>query len=125
MILNGYKELEALPAEAYLDWERFQTPNDALPPTAYAEEQYQKGLDVGRRAKAVHISVNSVWSAQMPEGGSMQSYEGIGYHSCTSQLLRGFLASGCAIVVHRWSDTGVASTEIKGRAVEHAEEVAA
>lgn len=108
-----YKTLSSLPAEAYLNSERFVTAFDAMHKNRdTAARQYQHGMDVGKRANRVHIAVNSVWSASMKDGGSLQSYEGIGYHACTADLLRGFLDSGVTIVVHRYADDGRAVSAV-------------
>jgi len=90
-----------LPAEALLQPELFASPLDALSNAAYAAEQYAKGLETGRNADAIHIAVNNVWSAAMKDGASLSSSEKIGYHAHTAELLRGFLDSGCPIIVHR------------------------
>lgn len=95
-----YAELRELPAEAYLDPSRFNNGFDDAHPRIGAEN-YEKGLKTGRAAKTIHIAVNSVWGASMLDGSSISSYTGIGYHTGTAGLLRGFIDSGCEILVHR------------------------
>lgn len=106
-----YKEIEALSPEAYLNPENFTTAMDYAPGREYAAKQYAKGLEIGRASLSVHISCNGVWGATGKDGSSVSSYEGIGYHSATKDLLRGFLDSGCAIDVYRYGVKG--ATRIK------------
>lgn len=111
--MKTYAELEALPPEAYLDASLFKTTMDGYPPLDYAGKQYQNGLDIGRSAKHVSISIRSVWGAELKTGAHVSSAEGIGYHACTSDLLRGFLDSGVSIIVHRLVKGEVQATKIK------------
>jgi GNAT superfamily N-acetyltransferase len=112
----SYAELSALPAKAYLEPENFVTPFDEgtrrAPTKALnrAREQYEKGLDEGRKGD-IHISNQSVWSSKRHDGSRVQSYEGIGYHAHTASLLAGFLASGGKVFVHR---RGKGATQIAG-----------
>lgn len=108
-----YAELEKLPAEAYLNPDNFKTAMDSLPEKGYAEKQYQHGLQVGREANLIWINARSVWGADLKNGGMCSSSEGIGYHSCTSDLLRGFLDSGTPIQVSRWNGDNYVETRIK------------
>ena len=111
----NYKELSAIPPETYLHPEKFQTVTDSLPPSKYAQEQHQKGLLTGLHAREITVSCSSVWGATMLDGGALSSYEGIGYHSRTAELLQGFLDSGCKIVVYRHGPLGtITSTTIQG-----------
>lgn len=110
---NGYQELNALPPEAFLDWQAFVTENDHLPSAGYADAQYAKGLKLGKESRSIHIAVNGTWSAEAQGNGTTFSCEGIGYHSRTAELLHGFIDSGCPIFVHRWSDAGITTTQIK------------
>jgi hypothetical protein len=102
MAYNGYKELNDLKPEAFLVWEAFDTAFDG--PYGGGErgtEQYQKGLEIGHKSRYVFICCNSTWGARGKDGSQTSSYEGIGYHSCTKWLLRGFLDSGCPVKVYR------------------------
>lgn len=100
--MASYDVLKRLPAEAYLDPDNFRTPTDGWPKAGYAEAQYAKALEMGRAGGTLHISVGSTWSFAHANGAHTTAYEGIGYHSCTHDLLRGFLDSGCGITVHRF-----------------------
>jgi hypothetical protein len=65
--------------------------------TKTQQDQYDKGREIGAQAEYVSIAVNGVWGAKMKDGGSLQSYEKIGYHAGTEHLLRGFTDSGVQI----------------------------
>lgn len=93
-------QLSAMPATAFLNPKNFKTLFDREG-SKYGQEQYAKGLAIGNDAKEVHISIRNVWSATTKTGGSIQSYETLGYHSETAELLRGFIDSGVTIVVWR------------------------
>jgi hypothetical protein len=108
-----YKTLTALPPQKYLDWKFFKTDWDITP--ARAEEIYRKGLKIGAEARYVFISANDTWGAAMLDGGTITSYEGIGYHAYSSDLLHGFIDSGAAIVVYRYGVNG--ATQIAGEPV--------
>jgi hypothetical protein len=102
---SGYAELNDLPAEAFLDWQSFATEGDGLPHKGYAEEQYKKGLKIGRDNDLIFISAGGTWGAERnrPNNHSFTtSYEGIGYHACTKDLLHGFLDSGAPVYIYRW-----------------------
>lgn len=98
--IHTYEELEALEPEAYLNPGNFLTPWDALD-SSYSRQQYEKGMRIGQEASTVYIAINGTWSARMKDGSHISSYEGIGYHSGTSALLKGFLDSGCRVSVYR------------------------
>lgn len=78
--------------------------------SAYREEQYQKGRQMAREGAHVHIARNSVWSATYPDTisstgcrmtRSVFSYETLGLHANTADLLRGWLEGGAPITDHR------------------------
>lgn len=94
-----YAVLNALDPLAFLRPEDFRTEYDAGQPS-YAREQYEKGRRIADEAQCIHICVNSTWAATYP-GGVTTSSEGIGYHGCTADLLRGFLDGDAPIRVHR------------------------
>lgn len=96
-----YAELSAKPASDYLNPANFQTAMDGAPPASYRAEQYRKGLEFGKNAEYIAIAANSVWGGRTKDGGHVSSCEGIGYHSCTAELLRGFLESGAPLFVYR------------------------
>jgi hypothetical protein len=101
----NYNELRALPAEAYLDWEQFDTVFDQFPENVaknLAESKYEYGLKIASEYDTIYIAMNSVWSASGgPNGGALTSSEGIGYHACTKDLLHGFLDGEAKVVVYR------------------------
>ena len=101
----GYRVLNALPAEAFLHWENFRTKFDWLANNKKTQAvQYEKGKQIGAASVYVSISANGTWGARGKDGSSTHSYEGIGYHACTADLLHGFLDSGVPIVVFRLYD---------------------
>lgn len=97
-----YKELEALPPEAYLDPENFRTDWDKMHCPAREAERHEEGYKLGKSAVCVSLDYRGVWGASLRNGGQVTSYEGIGYHALTHAFLRGILASKCKLVVHRW-----------------------
>jgi len=82
----------------------------AMDNTSGDDQQYTKGLDIGRKANLVSISIYGSWTAQMKDGGSMTSYEKIGYHANTADLLRGFIDSAVPIKVYRDTTEGITET---------------
>ena len=106
---KGYDVLNAMPADAFLNPDNFRTGFDT---PALASEQYEKGKKIGTEYKEVHISASSTWGANKPNT-ALSSYEGIGYHAGTADLLKGFLDSGVAIFVHRWDGNKLTETKIK------------
>lgn len=105
----NYKQLSALSAKTYLIPQNFITEFDVLPEhlnSGYAQKQYQRGLEVGKEYSLIVIGPQSVWSGHEPynkQSSYIESWEGIGYHACTANLLQGFLDSPARIVVHRYS----------------------
>lgn len=99
------EELEALPPEAYLSPDNFRTDFDGAG-SHTPERQYRVGYGIGLTSAEVQISESSTWSASCLQSGTRTSYEKIGYHAGTADLLRGFLASGVRIVVYRRGSGG-------------------
>ena len=98
----------------FLNPDNFITRYDSCPDNLeYAEEQYKKGLEVGNKSREINISYNGVWSATDIYGYNMISYERIGYHACTKDLLKGFLDSNAKIIVHREIDDKIQKCVIK------------
>lgn len=97
----NYSQLEKLPVKAYLNPQNFVTDFDSMHKQEKKDAQYQKGLEIGQTSHEITINYKSVWSAQGLDSSHTSSYEGIGYHAVTSDLLRGFLDSGTPIVVLR------------------------
>lgn len=91
---------EDMSASDYLNPQLFTTGFDDASPYG-ADEQYRKGLAIGSASEEVVIAVNSTWSARGLDGSSTTSYEKIGFHANTADLLRGFIDSGCQIRVWR------------------------
>ena len=95
------EEVARLSPEQYLNPDLFVTPMDDAPGYEnYRREQYKKGLSIGREAVEVTIACNGTWGYKNREGYT-SSYEIIGHHVCTAELLRGFLDSGVQIRVFR------------------------
>ena len=64
----------------------------------YAEKQYNKGLLYGNEAEYVYITPTGTWAVKTVDGGFISSYEVLGYHRSTRELLKGFIDSGAKIV---------------------------
>ena len=86
------------PALDFLRPERFRTGFDE---PALGREQFAKGVIFGQTSAEVGVSANGTWYAIGRLGSLTTSSEKIGYHANTAELLRGFVASGCRVVVHR------------------------
>jgi hypothetical protein len=88
-------------AADFLNPELFKTAFDAA---TIADKQYETGLATGREVRSnggqVTIGQNDVWGAHHGNT-SISSYEKLGYHANTADLLRGFLDSGVEIIVYR------------------------
>jgi hypothetical protein len=108
-----YNELNAYAPEKFLDPDNFKTETDHFPKEGYAQEQFRKGQKIANESVEVGISAGGTWYAVGKNGSQVTSYEGIGYHSTTSDLLRGFLSGTARIVVNRYTDTGYSATCIK------------
>ncbi len=98
-----------LQPEDYLHPEKFATEYDTKPDSA--KQHYEKGLEIGENYHQVHIATNGVWGASKPNE-TVSSYEIIGYHACTKDLLQGFIDSRCTLIVHRWDGNKVKATVI-------------
>ena len=109
-----YSVLNALDATAFLRPEDFRTEYDARQPE-YAREQYGKGYKLASWAHCIYITCGSTWAASYVQG-VVTSYEGIGYHACTADLLRGFLDGDAPIRVHRYGSDSKHGILIKPRA---------
>lgn len=103
---------ETCSAESFLNPDLFRTEFDN---PAHGEEQYRNGLRIGNECEVISIGISGVWGGTPKTGGSLSSYERIGYHANTADLLRGFLASGARVHVYRWKadGTGWEATRIK------------
>ena len=92
----------------------------------FAAEQYQRGLELAQKWE-IHISANDVWGGYRKDAkgsSDLSSYEKIGYHSGTGELLRGFLDSGRPIFVHRVMDPDIRCFKLEnGEVIEVPREV--
>jgi hypothetical protein len=93
--------LRNLPAAAFCYPRLFSTSYDNH---TQEVENYEYGLDLGKRCHYVTVAVNNVWSAYTTGFCTITSSEKIGYHGNTAALLAGFIASGCEIRVYRDSE---------------------
>lgn len=116
----SYQVLCALPPEAFLKADLFYTDWDARRPEsgeAYLDEyrrRYEEGLKQGRESVCVYIATNGTWGAATKTGGSVTSYEGIGYHRMTQAFWKGVLDSRVQIIIYRYgSDDQVHGYEIQ------------
>jgi hypothetical protein len=108
---NGYTELESLDYSAYLDWQSFETAYDT---PERAKVQYEKGLAIGKESRFITLSYKGVWG-YVSDKGTTTSYEGIGYHANTKDLLHGLLDSGAVVLVYRWyKDSPITCKVISG-----------
>ena len=111
-----YATIQALPPEAYLTPETFRTSWDGIASNVAARDaRYADGLKISREAEYVSISARGTWGAQTLDGGSIFSYEGIGYHANTEAFLRGLLDGPAPVIVYRSTPDGITRTEIKPR----------
>lgn len=92
--------------------DRFVTGFDTLERGA---KQFNKGMEIGKQAYEINIAINDTWSARIKrvkrlspsndeveyEESTLSSYEKLGYHANTCDLLKGFISSGCKLIVHR------------------------
>ncbi|MEU8948808.1 hypothetical protein [Streptomyces sp. NPDC048489] len=120
--MRFYSELNALPPEAFLKPENFVTEYDQRDPKR-AEEQYREGLRLSAAYDRIVIRAGGTWAAECGPlhaeanvymGKCAYSYEGIGYHGNTADLLRGFLDGPAPVdVERRQEDYSVTTTRIK------------
>lgn len=110
--MQTYQQLNSRPASDFLNPDNFVTTYDKLN-DAYRITQYEKGLAARKEYKSIFIGANGTWGAHTHTGGLVTSYEGIGYHANTADLLRGFLDSDIKIVVYRNSEEGTKEFTIK------------
>jgi hypothetical protein len=96
--MKPYSQLCILAPEAYLKPEDFTTGFDT---DALAKKQYEKGLKVSNESVEVGISANGCWYAVGHDGSLTTSYEGVGFHTNTADLLRGLLAGTAKFHVYR------------------------
>lgn len=102
---KSYEELSKLKAEDYLNPNNFKTEFDRINPRR-SQEQYETGLRWSNSAEEIHLNFQGIWSAKMKDGSFITSYEGIGYHGNTAELLKGFLEGIAPLIVHRQTENG-------------------
>lgn len=90
-------------ANAFMNPDLFRKPTDGdiADESTHAHQQYLKALEIARKAEYITIGITDTWGAKMMDGGTMASYEKIGYHRNTYALLKGFLDSGKLIKLFR------------------------
>jgi hypothetical protein len=84
------------------------SPFDAMATPEYHDEQYNEGRKLADEGAVIYISITGCWSADVRPvlsgqtgWGHLAAYERLGYHSCTSDLLRGWQDGGAVIVDYR------------------------
>jgi hypothetical protein len=86
----------------YANPDNFRTEEmDKLSTPRHAKMQYRKGYMLGRESRRIAITTSGTIAAELNDGGVLSSYEIIGYHAHTAELLRGILDSQTPIVVYR------------------------
>lgn len=112
----SYAVLNALPPEAFLNPESFVTSWEGEKDTAYKAKQRKAALEASERAYesggSVYVLANGTWGASAG-GWVLSTYEGIGYHAGTAEVLRGLLEGPAAFYVYRATPEGVTRTLIK------------
>jgi hypothetical protein len=106
-----YQTLNALSPEEFLTPEKFQTEYDRTP--AGREAAYKEGLRISGLATEVYVNYMGTWGAHLATGGLLSSYEGIGYHAYTADLLRGFLDGPAPVAIYRYDGQKITRTVIK------------
>jgi len=119
--MASYADLNARPARDFLDAPSFGTDFDV--DEDRSEQRYQDELKRCEGYTAFHIGINGTWSAKCKDGGHVSSYEGIGYHAYTADLLQAVLDSDCAFIVHRLEDDEIVDYDMRRLQREHAEAV--
>jgi hypothetical protein len=96
-------------ADDFRNPSNFRTEYDSA---AGGAEAYAKGRRIGAKAQEVTIAINDTWGATSDNGGHITSYQRIGYHADTAELLRGILDSGCKLAVYRDNGRGITRAEL-------------
>ena len=58
---------------------------------------YDRGSTDGANMTVCTIAINNVWGGWTKTGGSVASYEKIGYHAGSLDFIRGVFDSGCPV----------------------------
>jgi hypothetical protein len=106
------RDINMKSAAEFLNPDNFITKFDKDNP-AYQVKQYNKGFEISNSSKLIFITATGAWGATFSNGEEMTAYERIGYHSCTADLLRGFLAGKAEIVVYRVINDNLEKFSIK------------
>ncbi len=100
----------------FLDPTNFHTDFDIH--SASKDEKYRRGLADCTEFSEVCIGINDVWSATGKNGALVRSYERIGYHPYTADLLLAFLDSDCAFFVYRDENGHIVKYDIRAMQAE-------
>jgi len=92
-------DLNSRPASAFLNADAFRTGYDV--DLVRSQNRYRDELSKCADYVDFHIGINGVWSATTKGGADVSSYERIGYHAYSADLLQAALDSDCAFIVHR------------------------
>src|SRR5271157_1551404 len=109
--MASYSELRKRPASDFLNAFNFRTVLDVSKDCK--GQRYFKALEEMRGYTAFHIGAENVWSADCKGGSYLSSYEGIGYHSNTAELLQAALDSDCAFYVYRYEGNNPVKYDIR------------
>ena len=76
-------------------------------------EHFDRGVKAAGEMESVSIAVNNVWGGRAKNGGSVQSYEKIGYHAGSTDFIRGVLSTSCPVRVFRATGGGISVFELE------------
>ena len=79
-----------------------------------SDANFARGVDVADEMESVTIAVNNVWGGTSKNGGSVTSYEKIGYHAGSIDFIKGVLSTGCPVKVFRCGGDGISTFELEG-----------
>jgi hypothetical protein len=99
------------PASAFLNSLAFTTDFDV--DDEKMEKRYEQEAAKCAEYTEFSIAINGVWSARTKSGGCVSSYERIGYHAYSADLLQAALDSDCAIYVYRNGDNGIVKHDLR------------
>jgi len=68
---------------------------------------FDRGVDTAKGMEYITIATNNTWGGRSDCGGSVSSYERIGYHAGSIDFIRGALSTGCAVRVFRYRFGGL------------------
>jgi len=64
------------------------------------DANYARGVNYAGEMEYIAIAVNNVWGGRAKDGGSVTSYEAIGYHAGADRMILGAIESGCAVFAY-------------------------